>query len=158
MGHDLTGSRNDARCRRQACTPFHHLRDECGKLTQEGRTKCKAKAPPRKLIDAPRQSNQTPLSATKHSANIKPSQPRIIILIVALISSRLARYSHACVLPSTVRQCIRSMLERVPRSIPSPSLLEPTAQLGDCFQDLLVDQFHEPQVLGTLAFWRVIRT
>jgi hypothetical protein len=83
MGHDLAGSRNDDRCRRQACTPCHHLRDECGKLTQEGRTKCKAKAPPRKLIEALRQSNK-PLSATKHSANIKPSQPRIIILIVAL--------------------------------------------------------------------------
>jgi hypothetical protein len=76
MGHDLAGSRNDDRCRRQACTPCHHLRDERGKLTQEGRAKCKAKAPPRKLIDAPRQSNK-PLSATKHSANIKPSQPRL---------------------------------------------------------------------------------
>jgi hypothetical protein len=46
----------------------------------------------------------------------------------------------------------------VPRSIPSPSLLEPMALLGDCFQDLLVDQFNEPQVLGTLAFWSVIQT
>jgi hypothetical protein len=34
--------------------------------------------------------NQTknPLSATKHSANIKPSRPRIIFLIVALHATR----------------------------------------------------------------------
>jgi hypothetical protein len=38
---------------------------------------------------------EKPLSATKHSANIKPWRPRIIILIVALISSRLSCYSLA---------------------------------------------------------------
>ena len=31
------------------------------------------------------------------------------------------------------------------------------ASMGNGFQELLVDQFHEPQVLSTLAFWGVIQ-
>jgi hypothetical protein len=57
-----------------------------GKLSQEDCPKCEAKAPPRKLIDAPRQSNKKPLSATNLSANITSPRPRIIIQIVALHS------------------------------------------------------------------------
>ena len=48
------------------------------------------------MIDAPRQSTATePLPATTQTAIIPVSRPRILILIVALISPRLSRYNNA---------------------------------------------------------------
>jgi hypothetical protein len=59
---------------------------------------------------------------------------------------RICDHDAACVMPFIDRQGIAQQCpERLPRSLPW------------CFQELLVDQFHEPQVLGTFTLRLIVQ-